>query len=200
MMGKFKGNCPELEGFIFDCSDYQQVDKYVMTIKQIVEYVGVEYKQGGDICSMIENEQLFIVPTPAQSGNNLPTKWDQIIFKSEVESYAKCKSMLHENMQKAYSLILGQCTEMLKVKLKHAVTWELTSMAMDVLSLMSLIKAIIFKFKDQKYLPLALHMAKKNFYSFCQGNMSNQDYLEKFKNLVDIASGIQWTLVGYSNS
>ena len=46
---KFKGNCVGLEGHIFDCSDYKQADTYVHMHKQIAEYIGVEYKNGGDI-------------------------------------------------------------------------------------------------------------------------------------------------------
>ena len=46
---KFKGNSSDLEGYIFDCSDSRQADKYITEIKRIAEYVGAEYKYGGDI-------------------------------------------------------------------------------------------------------------------------------------------------------
>ena len=37
---KFKGNSSDLEGYIFDCSDSRQADKYITAIKRIAEYVG----------------------------------------------------------------------------------------------------------------------------------------------------------------
>ena len=43
-------------GYTFDCSNYKQVEKYVSTIKRIAEYVGAEYKYGGDICSTLKNK------------------------------------------------------------------------------------------------------------------------------------------------
>ena len=46
---KFKGNSSYLEGYIFDCSDSRQADKYITEIKRIAEYDGAEYKSGGDI-------------------------------------------------------------------------------------------------------------------------------------------------------
>ena len=46
---KFKGNSLDLEGCIFDCSDSKKADKYITAIKRIAEYVGAEYKYGGDI-------------------------------------------------------------------------------------------------------------------------------------------------------
>ena len=39
---KFKGNSSDLEGYIFECSDNRQADKYITVIKRIVEYVGAE--------------------------------------------------------------------------------------------------------------------------------------------------------------
>ena len=56
-----------------------------------------------------------------------------------------------------------------------------------MLVLIDAIKTIIYKFEDQKYLPLSLHHAKRNFYAFRQGNLPNPDYLDRFMNLVDMA-------------
>ena len=58
----------------------------------------------------------------------------------------------------------------------------------DGLELVNIFKSIIFRFKDQKYLHLLLHQEKANFYNIHQGNMTNIDYLEKFKNLLDMES------------
>jgi hypothetical protein len=59
---------------------------------------------------------------------------------------------------------------------------------LDVLGLTKLIKSIVFKFDDHKFLLVSLHQVKQNFYSLCQGTMTNTEYLEKFSNYVDIAS------------
>ena len=56
-----------------------------------------------------------------------------------------------------------------------------------MLGLLDAIKTIIYTFEDQKYLPLSLHHAKRNFYAFRQGNLPNPDYLDRFMNLVDMA-------------
>jgi hypothetical protein len=189
---RFKGNCAELAGFVFDCSDYRQADKYVTNMKRIAEYVGAEYKQGGDIRSTIENELLLPIPLPTEPVLVAPatalTTAQTLIFKGQIDQYIKRNAMLQENMQKAYSLILGQCTELLRAKMKQSADWATISVAFDVLGLILRIKAIVFKFDDQKFLPVSLHQAKQNFYSLRQGTISNAEYLEKFNNLVDIAS------------
>ena len=55
-----------------------------------------------------------------------------------------------------------------------------------MLILIGIIRTIKFKIDEQKYLPLALHQAKANFYNIKQGSLSNAEYLEKFNNVVNI--------------
>ena len=80
-----------------------------------------------------------------------------MILNRIIDIYVKHDGVLDENLQKANSFIHGQCTELLNSKLK-------TSGFLDT------IKTIIYKFEDQKYLPLSLHHAKRDFYEFRQGN------------------------------
>ena len=44
---KFKGNTPELDLFLFDCSDNKQADRYVTAMKRIAEHIGTNYYNGG---------------------------------------------------------------------------------------------------------------------------------------------------------
>ena len=41
-VNKFKGNSIALQGYIFDCSDSKQADKFITAIKRISEHVGTE--------------------------------------------------------------------------------------------------------------------------------------------------------------
>ena len=191
---KFKGNCEQLQGFVFDCSDYKQADTFVTTLKRISEHVGSTYKNSGDIRSSIINEAKVVIALPTAPvivDDDDPTAVEKVqlmIFKGEIDSYIKRRSILDDNIQKAYSLILGQCTDLLQSKMKQQATWEATSIAQDAIKLVTMIKSITFKFEDQKFLPLALYQAKANLYNLRQGTMTNHDYLQRFNNLVDVAS------------
>ena len=110
------------------------------------------------------------------------------VFDKEINIYMKCRSTLDKNIQKSYSLVLGQCTDLLKNKLKHSNEWNATSTTYDVLVLIRIIRTITFKLYEQNYFPLALHQAKANFYNIRQGSVSNAEYMEKFNNIVDIAT------------
>jgi hypothetical protein len=191
---KFTGNCAELQGHIFDCSDYKQADTYVHTVKRISEHVGSQYKHGGDIRSSIINGEKVKIPIPASPTYVDPKSLTQleetekIIFKGLIEGYIKRKSDLDDNIQKAYSLVIGQCTDLLQSKLKQQAQWITISQAQDVVALLSLIKSITFRFEGQKFLPLALYQSKANLYSLRQHQMTNPQYLERFQNLMDVAS------------
>ena len=70
-------------------------------------------------------------------------------------------STLDKNIQKSYSLVLGQCTDLLKSKLKQINEWHVALTTYDVLIPISIIRTITLKFDEQKYLPIVLHQAKE---------------------------------------
>ena len=108
-VNKFKGNSIALEGYIFDCSDRKQADKFITVIKRIYEHVGTNYKYGGDICSSIENSThvVILLPlVPSDTANAL------------TRTIAERDGILGKNLQKAYSLIFGQCIKLLKEQAK----------------------------------------------------------------------------------
>ena len=151
---KFKGNCSQLEGCIFDCSDHKQADKCVATVKRIAEHVGAEYKNGGDMRATIEGGFIFSVPMPRDPAinhggdENLVTRMERLIFEKEVDAYVKRKSLLSENIQKACSLVLGQCTELMKSKLKSSKKWATISAQQDVLALLSSLSSLSLRIKS----------------------------------------------------
>ena len=113
---RFKGNSHDLEGYMFDCSDNKQAAIFVHTMKRIAEYVGTEDRNGGDIRATIEQDVRFAIPMPlAPSGTT--DEVERMILTKKVDAYVKRDSILDKNIQKAYSLMLGKCTELLKSKL-----------------------------------------------------------------------------------
>ena len=85
---KFKGNSFDLEGYIFDCSDIRQADKYITAIKIITEYVGEEFKYGGDIRLYIENSKRFDIPMPNAPSEN-DTAFLKMILNRKMNIYLK---------------------------------------------------------------------------------------------------------------
>ena len=106
---KFKGNTPELEGLVFNCSNNNKAEHYVTAMKQVAEHIGTNYHNEGDILSTIEQGKCFDILRPiAPSITN--NEFEKMILTKKVNSYVSRNSILDENNQKGYSLVLGQCT------------------------------------------------------------------------------------------
>ena len=179
----FKGGIEELRNQYFDCTSYLQADQFITTSKAICEHVGRTYQDPGDIRATLDNMTRIIIPMPQDpadkysdimdlQGNVTLTAREQVTYmedilaRQEVALYVKRKATLDTNIQKAYSLILGQCTDAMKNKLCGSTEWDRINRSQDALLLLEEIRSIIFRFEDQKYPVLSLHNAKCAFYNY----------------------------------
>jgi hypothetical protein len=53
---KLNGRCDDIRGFVFDCADGKQADRYNITIREITAYVGRTYDYGSDVMWTIKNK------------------------------------------------------------------------------------------------------------------------------------------------
>ena len=135
-VNNFKGNLTALECYIFDCSDSKQANKFITVIKRTSEHAGTEYKYRGDILSFVENSIRFSIPIPVVPDDTANTLTRSIATK-KIDIYVKWDGILDENLQKAYSLIFVQCTELLNSKLKYSVNWDAMSSTYDIIVLIA---------------------------------------------------------------
>ena len=96
--------------------------------------------------------------------------------------------MPEENIQRTYYLVLGQCTKILKIKIKLSTGWIKAFTTIEVQEIFIIINYIIYKLKYQNYLPILIHKTNMNFYILHQGKVINADYLKRFKNTLEIES------------
>jgi hypothetical protein len=107
---KFAGKCDGLSGFVYDCSDGKQSDRFNIVTREIAEYVGREYRFGGDIRWKIQNLSLYSEEEPKEC-TDATSAVKKRMWERRVDEFVKRKDKLKENCQSAYSLIIGQCTE-----------------------------------------------------------------------------------------
>ena len=163
---KFKGKCDDLKGHIYDCSSTRQADQFMTTTKEIAEYIGRTYKYGGDIKKTIQNLEEVDIEEPELEDD--ATEVRRIIFTREADEYVKRKTFLRENMKTAYTLILGQCTELLRAKLEASSKYEDIDDEQNPIDLLREIKSICFKFEDHRY--FFIQCMKLIEVSTCLGN------------------------------
>jgi hypothetical protein len=183
---RFEGECEELKGNIYDCSDIKQADTFMKTNKAVAGHVGRNYKYGGDIRNVVDNLELPTLQEPQDYATGA-SKTTIRIWEKEVDEYVKRKIYLFENVRTLYSLVWGQCTDIMRSKLEGLDRFEKISSDGDGLELLKAIKEIVYQFQSQKYLPHSLHESKQRFYQCTQGKyLTAAQYLEKFQNIVDV--------------
>lgn len=119
---------------------------------------------------------------PKDTGRTCTRVWEK-----RVDEFVKRINYYEENCKILYSLLWGQCTDVLRAKLEALTSFKEISNEADPIRLLAEIKAIVFNFQGQKYQSLSIHEAKRRFFMYYQErNMTCQQYLERFQNRVDV--------------
>jgi hypothetical protein len=185
---KFEGKVEGLKGHVFDRSSSQNADQFMRTQRAIAEFVGgtVLKHGGGDMRRTVETLERKTFPLPPDPNANA-TRGEERRFDQLVASIGKREDNYNENFRTLYTIVLSQCTEALREYLKTLPDYEDMSESLDGLALLNAIKVAAYNFQSHKYLPQAIYenMHQMSFGKQQEG-MSNEQYLEKFQNVVDI--------------
>ena len=187
---RFDGATEELKGQIFDLVGARSADLFIKSKKALANYVGQTYQHSGDIHRAIETLSLPIIPTPtAPVGDPIPPLV-AAIFGEQVKEYVKPHSRLHENIKRLWALVWGQCSDTIRTRLQSLETYEDMRAASDGLQLLIAIKDLMFNMQEQKYVPLSIHLAKRQFFLLSQGRNTIGEYYEQLKNQTDVLNHI----------
>jgi hypothetical protein len=183
---KFEGKCDKLKGHVYDCADIRQSDMFMRTTKEIAEYVGSTYKQGGDICRAVEGLSMPTLHDPPDPPENA-TRTQLRKWEKKVDEFVKRELQLEENIQTLYSLVWGQCTDIMRQRIEALNTFADMSDTKNGLELLRAIKNISYNVQHQKKLSQALHESKRRYYSLVQTkHETTQMYLEQYRNVTDV--------------
>jgi hypothetical protein len=80
----FQGVCDDLRGYLFDCAFGKQMDRCTMTMKEISEYIGINFTYGADIRWSLEHEEEFVVPKPIRLDTN-EDPIDRRIWENDIQ-------------------------------------------------------------------------------------------------------------------
>jgi hypothetical protein len=73
----------------------------------------------------------------------------------------------------AFSLILGQCTQLLQDRMKQDTDWNMASTSYDPLDFYQLIRKMMLMQTEDQYPFTTMYDQELGFYSFWQETMSN---------------------------
>jgi hypothetical protein len=183
---KFQGKYDHLKGFVYDCSDGKQSDRFNLFTKEISEYVGREYQYDGDIRWTIDNLERFKEEEPKELYTTA-TGIQKRMWERRVDEYIKRENKLRENCRTAYSLVTGQCTEHMRAKLEAAPGFNELKSKFYLIGLIKTIKGLSFQFEGQQSKTRSLTLDHKRFQQLMQTkDTTNAGFLEQFLTSVSV--------------
>ena len=122
-------------------------------------------------------------------------KTDIRMWEKRVDDFVRRETILSENMKSAYTLIWGQCTDLMRQRVEATSDFDAMEESGDAIVLLKTIKGITYNFRSQNYLPQAIQDSKRRLYQFYQSrHMTTSEYFEQFTNLVNVIGHIGGTL------
>ena len=186
----FKGACEELQDSVYTVGDNRQADRYTKTTENIVNYIQRTYEDGQDVKdALVQLEGLDL--DLEQPVNNTEeedlTYMDKLLLQQQVKDFAARKKRYINNMNKAYALILGQCTQAVKNKLEAKENWQEIETEHDPIVLLRAIKAITQDYQDSKYPIASIHRSIANLVNIKQGETESlAAYTKRFRTVKDL--------------
>jgi len=111
-------------------------------------------------------------------------------YNNDWRSYRERSTQLTKHRGQAFSLILGQCTQLLQDKMKQDTDWNAVSTAYDPLTLYRLIEKTILAQTEDQYPFATVYDQELAFYLFRQDSLSNPQWYERFNTKVDVGEAI----------
>jgi hypothetical protein len=103
-------------------------------------------------------------------------------YSNNWRTYQERNALLTKHRGQAFSLILGQCTQLLQDRMKQDTDWNM--------ELYWLIEKTTLAQTEDQYPFTTVYDQELNFYSFRQEPMSNPQWYKKFNTKVDVGSAI----------
>ncbi len=116
------------------------------------------------------------------------SKAKKIIHANAWRTHRETTESLKKNRGKVYSLLLGQCTQVLVDKMKQDVDWVMISKPFDPNLLFKLLEKIVLQQSDNQYRMAVLIAKQLSILSFCQDDhLGNAAYYDCFTTRVEVA-------------
>ena len=139
----------------------------------------------------IKNEILQIVYEQRMDVSVPLDDAESVEYKRAEKAYGDRLNKHQLNQQKAFALIVGQCTQKLQEKLHNDPKWDAINTSQKPLELYTLIEKVVMKQTDDEYAPSNLVDHIMAVFSMKQpNNLSNSLWREKLDTRVDVAESI----------
>jgi hypothetical protein len=137
----------------------------------------------GDTDAMLEQAILLNEMEEADHKANLPIPItlegsEYTKHSNEWRTYRERVSSLEKHRGQAFSMLRGQCMEVLLDKMKYEPGWDTVSTSYDPLALMSMIERVVLSQTADQYPYATVYEQELTLYTFSQQDLSNQQWYD----------------------
>ena len=162
------------------------------TMREIAKYVGHEFDGAGEFCTGMVEMRLTPLTKPTAPTDNDQIKFE--LWKMACRAYEKQSEACHHNSYRVYALVLGQCSQALWNRMEASKTWGHINEASNVMGLLQLIQNCMIQCQTHQKPIHSLLDAEVQVYGFKRKTLTNNEYYEKFKDLVTNADRLSSTI------
>ena len=105
----------------------------------MIGYVARNYNNGDNIKIILSDFKMTTLEKPKDLYSTADDV-DKDVYREDIKSYAKEKHALTKNAKNLYSLVLGQCTDSLRAKMKGKEDWKNIDKKRNSVELLEMIK------------------------------------------------------------
>jgi len=189
---RFVGECKELGGKPFDCSNSSLADKFEETLWAIIGHVDKKYSHCRDTALCLQYLELQKIPEPkiimgkkineitATDMGGLSVVRKHMASK-KIDQYIKKEETCASNLSIAYAIMWGQCPESTKQKVRMSANFTTIESASTIIQLFILIREVAFNFEHNKDPYQAIYKAHRRFDGLYQSKeMTNPAFLDRY--------------------
>ena len=199
---KFKGGCSAIEDYVYDVGQpTSNQELYSTTTKKIAEYIARTYDRAGEFRNAFTNLKFEPLdrpkldsfatlkedPTDKAKKTKVIDDESKELWKDALKTYSKKKDARDVNAGKAFALILGQCSDMIRSKVESHADWEKVNDSSDPIGLLKIVKHCMVHRTTTRHKGYSLIEAEGALNRFRQGEkMTLEDYRDRLISLIDV--------------
>jgi hypothetical protein len=187
---KYKGKTEALNEHCFHThSENPKRTEFITTLEAIKMYAAKEYKTQFTHMkdSIFEKFEQPVLKPPTKVASTVD-EIDKLIYIEDYKIYKKDEKELKNALMTLFDVIIGQCSPLLKSKLKALETWDQMEANSEVGTLLKEIKSVTHQFQSNISIYEALDEAKRQYYTFRHHHehMTTITFMKTLKNIVDV--------------
>jgi hypothetical protein len=184
----FKSMISEIAEHTFNTGENKYAAQFTQPHEEVANYPQcTSAEEGYLVAETMRTGKQQLIPLPPPIDPNVEDKADlEIIRAEDVKTIAKRQQKLQESLKKGYLTVYGQCSQVVRDKLKSTENWELMQKEQSLHDLISEVEKICVGFDNHKQEVFNLVQALRALFLYTQNKMDMvEEYGRNLKSLWD---------------